>query len=189
MRTRRVHITGASGAGVTTLGRALAGALAIPHHDTDDYYWLPTSPPFRTPRPVADRLRLMREMFLDRAAWALSGSLDRWGDPIMESVDLTVFVQTPTEIRLRRLRAREALRHGAEAVAPGGWRHAETEAFLVWASHYDDGSIGSRHLARHETWLARLACPVLRVDGTRAVAALVADVEAALAVQANREGT
>ena len=35
---------GASGAGVSTLGRALAGALALPHHDTDDYFWLPTIP-------------------------------------------------------------------------------------------------------------------------------------------------
>jgi adenylate kinase family enzyme len=36
MKSRRIHVTGASGAGVTTLGRALADALAIPHHDTDD---------------------------------------------------------------------------------------------------------------------------------------------------------
>ena len=42
MRTRRIHIVGASGAGVTTLGRAVADALAIPHHDTDDFFWLPT---------------------------------------------------------------------------------------------------------------------------------------------------
>jgi adenylate kinase family enzyme len=38
MKSRRVHIMGASGADVTTLGRALADALAAPHHDTDDYF-------------------------------------------------------------------------------------------------------------------------------------------------------
>jgi adenylate kinase family enzyme len=37
IKYRRIHIMGASGAGVTSLGRALADALAIPHHDTDDY--------------------------------------------------------------------------------------------------------------------------------------------------------
>jgi adenylate kinase family enzyme len=47
MRRCRIHITGASGAGVTSLGRALADALAIPHHDTDDYFWQPTIRPTR----------------------------------------------------------------------------------------------------------------------------------------------
>ena len=67
MESCRIHITGASGAGVTSLGRALANALAIPHHDTDDYFWQPTIPPYQKKREIADRLRLMREMFLGRA--------------------------------------------------------------------------------------------------------------------------
>jgi adenylate kinase family enzyme len=62
MKGRRIQVTGASGSGVTTLGRALADALALPHHDTDDYFWQPTAPPYRTQRDAADRLRLMREM-------------------------------------------------------------------------------------------------------------------------------
>jgi adenylate kinase family enzyme len=65
MKSCRIHITGASGAGVTTLGRATADALAIPPLDTDDYFWRPTTPPYREKREIADRLRLMREMFLD----------------------------------------------------------------------------------------------------------------------------
>jgi adenylate kinase family enzyme len=32
MKSCRIHIMGASGAGVTSLGRALADAIAIPHH-------------------------------------------------------------------------------------------------------------------------------------------------------------
>ena len=103
---------GASGAGVTTLGRALAETLAIPHHDTDDYFWRPTTPPYREKREVADRLRLMREVFLDRADWVLSGSLDGWGTSIVSFFDLVVFLYAPTEVRLRRLREREA-RHFA----------------------------------------------------------------------------
>jgi adenylate kinase family enzyme len=47
MKSRRIHIMGASGAGVTSLGRALADALAVPHHDTDDYFWQPTIPPYQ----------------------------------------------------------------------------------------------------------------------------------------------
>ncbi len=140
MQSRRIHIMGASGSGVTTLGRALADHLALPHHDSDDYFWLPTVPPYQTQRAVADRLRLMHEMFLPRADWVLSGSLAGWGDELIPLFDMVVFVQTARDIRLQRLRAREAAHFGTDAVSPGGWRHEETESFIEWASHYDDGT-------------------------------------------------
>jgi adenylate kinase family enzyme len=178
--TRRIHITGASGSGVTTLGRALGDALALPHHDTDDYLWLPTTPPYRDLRPAADRLRLMQEMFLPRGDWVLSGSLDGWGDVLIRLFDLVVFLQVPNEIRIARLRDREARHFGADAVASGGWRHDETEDFIDWASHYEDGTRQGRSLARQEAWLATLPCPVLRLDGTQPARDLVHEVVAAL---------
>ena len=176
MESRRIHITGASGAGVTSLGRALADALAITHHDTDDYFWLPTNPPYREMRDVADRLRLMREVFLERPDWVLSGSLDGWGDPIVAFFDLVIFLYVPTPIRLERLRARESQRLGADAVAPGGAMHQKAEEFFEWASHYDDGTREGRNLARHQAWLAALSCRVLRLDGTRQLPELVKDI-------------
>jgi adenylate kinase family enzyme len=173
---RRIHVTGASGAGVTTLGRALADALGLPHHDADDYFWLPTDPPYRLRREVESRLRLMGEMFLERPAWVLSGSLDNWGAPVVPLFDMVVFLQVPTEIRLRRLRDREARRASPAAIAPGGWRHQEIEDFLDWAAHYDDGTREGRNLPRHLAWLATLTCPVQRLDGTQPVADLVHQV-------------
>lgn len=80
---------------------------------------------------------------------------------------------TPRQIRLERLRAREAAHFGAEAVAPGGWRHAETEDFVAWASHYEAGDREGRNLAKHEAWVSGLSCPVVRVDGSRPLADLV----------------
>ena len=168
MQTRRIHIVGASGAGVTTLGRAVADALAIPHHDTDDSYWLPTDPPYSQTRDIADRLRLMHEMFIARPDWVLSGSLDEWGGPVLALFDLVAFLYVPTEIRLHRLRDRE-LRRGSM-----------DEDFLEWAAHYDDGTREGRNLPRHEAWLKTLHCPVLRLDGTLPVAELVKQVIAAI---------
>ncbi|MET4385765.1 adenylate kinase family enzyme [Bradyrhizobium sp. F1.4.3] len=173
MKSHRIHLMGASGSGVTTLGRALAGRLALPHHDSDDYFWLPTAPPYQTTRPASERLRLMREMFLPRLDWVLSGTVTGWGDELIPLFDLVVYVTTPREIRLRRLRAREATHFGADAVAPGGWRHDETESFVEWASHYEAGDREGRSLAKHEAWLAGLLCPVVRVDGSRPIADLV----------------
>ncbi len=173
MPIRRVHIMGASGAGVTTLGRALADALGLPHHDTDDYYWQPTDPPYREKRDIPDRLRLMHELFLPRPSWVLSGSLNSWGDPIRGLLDLVVFLRTPTEIRLARLRDREQRR---------GWDD-ETQNFLEWASHYDDGTREGRSLLRHETWLKALRSRVLRLDGTLPVADLVDRIVTATTMQ------
>jgi adenylate kinase family enzyme len=181
MKTCRIHVTGASGAGVTTLGRALADNLALPHHDTDDYFWQPTTPPYQKRRPAADRLRLMREVFLDRPAWILSGSLDGWGDSIAPSFDLVAFVFATTAIRLQRLRLREARRFGRDAVAPGGWRHEETEQFIDWAAGYDDGNRVSRNLERHQAWLATLSCRIVRLDGERPTDDLVAEIAALVA--------
>src|ERR1700754_5082931 len=164
MKTRRIHVTGASGSGVTTLGRALADTLALPHHDTDDYLWQPTTPPYRQRREAGERLRLMHDVFIPRADWVLSGGLDGWGNDLIRQFDLVVFLKTPHDVRMQRLRAREAARFGLGAVAPGGWSHEDTESFLEWASHYEDGTREGRNLARHEAWIAALPCPVLRLD-------------------------
>jgi adenylate kinase family enzyme len=180
MKTCRIHIMGASGSGTTTLGRALAEKLIIPHHDTDDYFWLPTNPPFRDRREIADRLRLMEQMFLGREGWVLSGSLDGWGNPIIPYFDLVVFLSLAAEERLARLRQREAGHFGPDAILPGGWRHRETKDFLEWASHYEDGTREGRNRTRHEAWLATLPCPVLRLDAARERDMLVRDVVVAL---------
>lgn len=47
-------------AGTTTLGVALARRLGLHHLDTDDLYWMPTDPPYTTPRAVQERLALFR---------------------------------------------------------------------------------------------------------------------------------
>lgn len=184
----RIHVTGASGAGVTTLGRALAQRFAVPHADTDDYYWLPTEPPFREARPRADRVRLMREIFLPRGAWVLSGSLDSWAGELSASFDLVIFVETRQGIRLERLEERERRRYGREAVAAGGSRHEAVSAFLDWAAHYEDGLREGRSRQRHEAWLGSLKCPVLRLAGEKPVDELVADVLAGMAESRKRSG-
>ena len=176
MTTRRVQITGASGAGTTTLGRALATLMAVPHHDSDDYFWEPTDPPFERKRDEAERLTLMERLFLPRAGWVLSGSLVGWGDPLIPLFDLVVYLSAPTELRAARLRAREARTFGSDATRPGGWRHPETEAFVAWASAYDAGPPDGRSLAKHERWLAALPCPVLRLDGSRPTGELAGTV-------------
>lgn len=169
MASSRIHITGASGSGTTTLGRALGTRLAIPHHDTDDYFWEPTEPPYTTKRDEAERLHLMRRLFVPRAGWVLSGSLVGWGDPLIPCFDLVVFLHTDTGVRIERLRRREATRYG------DGDPEA-SRAFLDWAAGYDTAPVEGRSRSRHEAWLAALPCPVLRLDGTAPLPDLISAV-------------
>lgn len=174
MSLPRIYLTGASCAGVTTLGRGLATHLSVPHLDVDDYFWMPTDPPFTTKRPPDDRVRLIAAA-MGSGGWVLSGSLDGWGDALADAATLIVFVVTPTPIRMQRLHTRERERFGAR-VEPGGDMHAIHVAFRDWASQYDVPDFARRSRARHEAWLERRQTPVVRVDGTKAVAELVGEV-------------
>ena len=171
----RLHITGASGAGTTTLGRALATAWSVPHADTDDYFWVPTSPPYTTKRDVSQRLGLMRELFLGRAAWVLSGTLMEWGEPLVEHLDAVVFLSVDHNLRMGRLHDREVLRYGP-SIAAGGPREEAHREFIDWADGYEDPEFDGRNRAQHEQWLSALPCPVLQLDSSREVDELVAAI-------------
>ena len=172
MQPCRVLVMGASGSGTTTLGRALATRWAVSHADGDDYFWQPTTPPYVEQRPVDERLRLMREMFLPRDAWVLSGSVMGWGDPLVALLDAVVFCSLSHEVRLERLQAREVVRYGSR-IEPGGDRAEAFATFLTWATGYEDPAFDGRNRAVHEEWLATLDVPVLRVDTARATDELV----------------
>lgn len=150
---------GASGSGTTTLARALANHWSVPHADADDFFWVPSDPPYVTKRSEADRLALMRAVFVPREAWVLSGSMTGWGEAVVDECDAIVFLTLDPSERLRRLEAREVHRRAGRGFDPVAWA-----AFLDWARGYDDPAFDGRSLAAHETWLADRAQPVLRLD-------------------------
>jgi adenylate kinase family enzyme len=174
----RIHILGASGSGTTSLAAAIAARYGHRHLDTDDFFWVPTNPPFQQTRPRESRLALLREALRGSPSWVLSGSLCGWGDPLIPQFELVVFLTVPTAVRLARLRLRESARYGTHAIASGGDRHLASQEFLDWAGRYDTGGVEMRSRALHEAWLATLPCPVLRLDGESSVADHLARIEA-----------
>jgi hypothetical protein len=154
----------------------LAARHGCPHHDADDFFWLPTDPPFQAKRNPDER-RARLGAALDRsAAWVLSGSICGWGDGFIPRFTRVIFLQVPTDLRIRRLRAREAQRFGADRIAPGGALHDQHEAFIAWADAYDAGGFDIRSRRLHDAWLRLLPCPVHRLDGTVALPRLLDDV-------------
>lgn len=135
----------------------------MPHADADDYFWVPSDPPYAEKRPVADRLALMRSVFVPRDAWVLSGSMLGWGEPVVAECDAVVFLTLRPEERLARLAAREDVRRAGRPADTAAW-----EAFMTWARGYDDPGFAGRSRVAHEEWLAGLSQPVLRLDSERA---------------------
>ena len=167
--SKRLHILGASGSGTTTLGSALAECLGCPHLDTDDYFWLPTDPPFQQVRSRTERQALLGADLARHGGWVLSGSLCGWGDIFMPMFEVVVFLWVPPHIRLARLQKREQQRYGDNALAPGGPLHTPYTAFMAWAAAYESGDMQMRSRRRHEQWLRELPCPVLRLEGEQQV--------------------
>ncbi len=149
-----ILITGASGSGTTTLGNYVADKLGWNAVDTDDYFWLPTDPPYTDRRDPSQR----QTLFINELATApdnvVSGSLYGWGDEIENGFDAIAFLYLPAEIRLQRLERREIERYGA----------ANPE-FLSWAASYDHNPTDGRSLEKHNRWLAQRSCPILRLEG------------------------
>lgn len=68
----RIHIVGASGSGATSLAAAIATKHGHAHLDTDDFFWLPSDPPYRQRRPADARLALLRAALVRSARWVLA---------------------------------------------------------------------------------------------------------------------
>lgn len=187
IRTAKIHILGGSGSGTTTLGRAVAEAIGVPHFDTDDYFWLPSDPPFVAQRPAQDRVKLLLRDLPAQGGWVLSGSALGWAKPLEILYDLIVYLRVDPTIRMQRLKLRERERHGAR-IAQGGDMERTHAAFLKWAAAYDTAGAEQRSHVGHQAWLATQSAKIIRLDATSAIDALAADVVAALTPTATPAG-
>ena len=151
----KVLSIGASGSGTTTLGKSFAELCGLPFFDADDYYWLPTDPPYRLKRDRLQRLSMLVDALKECQHGAVvAGSVVDWGAEIEDSFAMIVFLIVPADIRLQRLRRRELARFG----------EVNTN-FLEWAAQYDEGRMPGRSFAIHERWLAQRSSKVLRIQG------------------------
>ena len=168
MTNRVIHIFGASGSGTTTLGKYISDKLGYYFMDTDDYFWMPTNPPYSIKRDGSQRLIMMKN---DIAKWkrvVISGSLVDWGDELIPLFTLVIRVETDTNVRIERLRKREKKRFGRR-IEPGGDMYEHHREFMQWASSYDDGGLDMRSRVKHDDWQKLLQCKLIHLDGTNSL--------------------
>jgi len=160
----KIHILGASGSGTTTLGKALADHLVIPHFDGDDFFWMQTDPPFTTKRSQEERINLLASTLSQNTSWVLSGSVMGWGDFIRPDLNLLIYKHVDKEVRLQRISIRERERFG-NRIDEVGDMHQNHKAFLAWASEYDSGGLEMRSSQSVEAWIILATCKIFRLEG------------------------
>jgi adenylate kinase family enzyme len=165
----KLHIFGASGTGVTTLGQALSATLNIPYFDSDQYYWEKSDPPFTARRNPAERDALLRNDLHQQDNWIVGGSVIHWNEDVFPPFDLIIFLWLPPAIRMDRLWQRELERYG-DIILTDPQRKEQTNTFMAWAADYDhDTGIATRTLQAHEQWLKGQTAPILELRGDMTV--------------------
>ena len=157
---RGILIFGSSGAGKTTLGRAVSERLGCPYFDLDDYIWKKTAIPFTERYDREERIaRLSADIFrTDR--FVMAGTLEGYDEPFLPYLGLAVHLNAPAGIRRERVHARELSEYG-DRVLPGGDMFEVHERFLDEIVLYESG----RYLQHHCDWAKMLPCRVLFLNG------------------------
>jgi adenylate kinase family enzyme len=161
-----INIFGASGSGVTTLGKALSEKLDYPYFDSDHYFWFLSDPPFTNRRLPEERNALINNDMAGFENWILGGSIINWNNNW--KFDLSVFLYIPQEVRLQRLRDREFERYG-DIIHTDRERNRLYHEFIDWARGYDELITNSRSLYSHKNWMKNLKTPLLIIDGETTV--------------------
>lgn len=160
-----IHIFGASGSGTSTIGQYICKKCGYYFMDTDNYFWELTDPPYAVKRPVSERIALMKNDIDKYNNVVISGSLVDWGDELIALFTFAIRVETPTDIRIERLRRREREKFGSR-IQVGGDMYYNHCAFIEWAAAYDKGNLDMRSKIKHDFWQKKLHCPLLLLDGS-----------------------
>ena len=155
-----ILVCGLNGAGKSTLGRALAAELCFRFIDCEELYFSrrEKGEPYADPRSREEAERLFWEEVRRSPDFVFAAVRGDWSTAV--PYRLVVLLEVPKDLRLQRIRRRSFEKFG-ERMLPGGDLCEEEEDFFRLAESRPED-----HTAR---WVNALACPVLRLDGTRPV--------------------
>lgn len=169
-------VCGLNGIGKSTLGRALADHLGWRFIDNEDLYFPDAAADnkYATPRTEEQFLIHLAEALNRDDCFVYAAVKADHAPAITSRFTCAVLVDTPRDIRLRRVRERTLARSGSRAL-PGGDLCEQEQRFFA--------KISARPENYTAKWLNTLHIPVLRLDGTRPVAENVARIVAWLREQ------
>lgn len=157
-----IIICGLNGSGKSTLGRALAESLDWRFIDNEDLYFPKNDPAYlyAGQRPQAEVERLLLERVRQDEKFIFAAVKGNYGQAVLPYYKGAVLVETPREIRLKRVQERSYRKFGERALPGGDLYELEKGFFDLISARPEDYAT---------RWLETVDIPVLRVDGTKPV--------------------
>ena len=130
---RRIVVIGTSGSGKTTMARAIAGMLGVPHVELDALHW--------EPNWTEASLEVFRErvaLALGHDAWSVDGNYAKVRDIVWVRADTVVWLDYPLWLIMTRLTRRTAGRIVSRRELWNGNRESlrsavSRDSILLWA--------------------------------------------------------
>jgi len=151
------------------LGKRISEFYEIPWFDSDDFFWLPSNPPFSETRSREERIELLKSSVSGKKSFVLSGSIMGWGNFLMDDLELAIYKYVDREERLARLERREKEKFGAR-LEEGNDMFANHRKFMDWAMRYEDGDMTMRSRMSEAAWMEKLRCPIVRIERNISIA-------------------
>jgi len=171
-------VVGNSGSGKTTIARAIAAALGIPHLELDAIFHQPGWQPLAT----SEFRRIVGE-FTAGPSWVVDGNYSKAQDIIWDRADTVVWVDPPRHRVMRQLVARTLRRMATRAELWNGNREAWSNLFRLdpeqsilawaWTNHH---GYRARYLAAQAD-PANAQLTFVRVRTPADAAALLRDID------------
>lgn len=162
-----IEITGASGAGKTYLGKALAEKLNCNFVDTDDILWVwdENVQPYTIAVDEKIACQKLKEELENHKNTVASGMFYPWSEDLISYFRLLIVLDTNKEIRRKRIIKREEEMYG-ERFKKNGDMYDQFTNYLNWSMNYDTSSdeLGSKFAT--DKWERKFSCDVLHIDGS-----------------------
>lgn len=169
----KIFLCGGNGAGKTTLGNALSAATGYVFRDVEDYYFplKDSDNKFSFSRSEKEVVTLLKNdlaLYPDMIFASVRCHLEQEAPKLFTCV---IWVQTPKEIRMKRVWNRSFQRFGSRMLEGGDLHQQEQRFFDMVKGRNEDA------LSR---WYASLSLPKLALDGRKPTAENVKNILAFL---------
>lgn len=157
-----IIVCGLNGAGKSTLGRALAEKLNFHFIDNEDLYFPKTSPDYMyaSPRTRKEVEGLLLREIKTHENFVFASVKGDYGEEISSFFQYAVLIHVPKGIRMQRVRDRSFQKFGNRMLT-GGDLYEQEERFFDLVNSRPENTV--------EEWILSLKCPIIRIDGTKAI--------------------
>ncbi len=157
-----IIVCGLNGSGKTALGKRLAEHLGFHFIDSENLFFSNAQfqLDYSKSRSREEAKAILMNEVKEHENFVFASVKGNYGEEILPYYKFAVLIDVPKEIRLERVKNRSFMKFG-ERMLPGGDLYEQEKAFFDMISTRSENSV--------EEWAQTLNCPVLRIDGTKAI--------------------